>query len=93
MSGSGRMLEDLTATERTVLALAATGHSNLEIAAHLVVSEDTVKTHVAHILAKTHTPNRVEAGRVLGLPHALAVLSEKVPAMACCAWLNPSAPA
>ncbi|MEO8541594.1 MAG: AAA family ATPase [bacterium] len=47
--------------ELEVLALVATGRSNREIAATLVISEPTVATHVRHILDKTGTANRTEA--------------------------------
>jgi DNA-binding NarL/FixJ family response regulator len=42
----------LTAREREVLALMAEGRTNIGIAQRLVVSERTVETHVASILAK-----------------------------------------
>jgi LuxR family maltose regulon positive regulatory protein len=53
--------ETLSGRERDVLRLLAAGAANQEIADTLVVSIHTVKTHVAHILAKLHAANRTEA--------------------------------
>lgn len=64
--------QNLTAREREVLGLMTKGLSNSEIAARLVVSPSTVKTHVSSILAKLEVTTRTEAA-------VLAVQSDWVP--------------
>jgi DNA-binding NarL/FixJ family response regulator len=53
--------EALTARETEVLRHMALGLSNREIAAALSISEETVKTHVTHVLAKMNVDNRAQA--------------------------------
>jgi LuxR family maltose regulon positive regulatory protein len=55
------LVEPLTDRETDVLRLIAAGKSNQRIAHELVVTLDTVKKHVSHVLGKLGAANRTEA--------------------------------
>ena len=64
------LAEALTARELEVLGMLAAGKSNRAIASELVVTLDTVKKHVSHVMDKLGAANRTEAvarARELGL--------------------------
>jgi DNA-binding NarL/FixJ family response regulator len=59
-AGNDAVLADLSGRERDVFLLTAKGLGNSEIAASLVLSEATVKSHVGSILAKLRLKNRIQ---------------------------------
>lgn len=67
--------EVLTARETEVLRRVALGMSNKDIAAALAVGEETVKTHVTHVLSKLQVENRSQA-IVQALKRGLVSLDE-----------------
>jgi LuxR family transcriptional regulator, maltose regulon positive regulatory protein len=60
-AGLPGLVEPLTPRELEVLGMLAAGRSNQVIAAELVVTLDTVKKHVSHVLGKLGAANRTEA--------------------------------
>jgi DNA-binding NarL/FixJ family response regulator len=67
--------DELTPRETEVLRHLALGRSNRDIASALSVSEETVKTHVGHVLSKLQVENRAQA-IVQALKRGLVVLDE-----------------
>jgi DNA-binding NarL/FixJ family response regulator len=53
--------EILTQREREILQLLADGMSNADVATRLFISQETVKSHVRHILAKLEADTRTQA--------------------------------
>ena len=58
--------EQLTAREQEVTALICLGYSNNEIAEKLVISPNTVKSHVSHAMRKFGATKRTEIQLILG---------------------------
>ena len=74
---AGKLLAALTAREREVLALVATGLSNDEIATRLYLSPLTVKTHVSRIMTKVSARDRAQLV-VLGYETGLVTPGQQV---------------
>jgi len=55
-------VEALSSREREIAELAATGHSNLEIARRLSISHKTVEKHLGCVYQKLHISSRVQLG-------------------------------
>jgi DNA-binding NarL/FixJ family response regulator len=53
--------DDLSSREIDVLRLIADGNANKEIANKLCIADETVKSHIANILAKLHANDRTHA--------------------------------
>ncbi|HEX6110021.1 MAG TPA: response regulator transcription factor [Ktedonobacteraceae bacterium] len=65
----------LSEREREVLRRLALGHTNREIAEEMMISPETVKTHVGNILAKLHLVHRTQAV-VFALKYGLISLED-----------------
>ena len=62
--------ESLTATERAVSELVASGQTNREVGRELLMSPHTVDAHLRHIFAKLDVNSRVDLARLVGETHA-----------------------
>jgi PAS domain S-box-containing protein len=58
--GPPEQLGELTPREREILALVALGNTSVQIAEHLVISNETVRTHVRNAMAKTGAKTRAQ---------------------------------
>ncbi len=70
--------ESLSPRELGVVRLVAQGMSNAEIAARLYLSEATVKSHIARILAKLSLRDRVQVA-VYAYEHGIVRPGDRVP--------------
>ncbi|MCJ0868619.1 response regulator transcription factor [Streptomyces sp. AP-93] len=75
---NGTALEDLTVREREAVVLVAHGLSNDEIAAHMVISPLTAKTHVNRAMTKLHARDRAQLV-ILAYESGLVVPSSRPP--------------
>ncbi len=60
-----RLWDELSPREKQVAALTCMGHTNDEIAAQMVISTNTVKTHMRRVLDKCNVNSKVELQNVL----------------------------
>jgi pimeloyl-ACP methyl ester carboxylesterase/DNA-binding CsgD family transcriptional regulator len=60
-AGASEVFPELTRRERQILEHIARGHDNLQIAAHLELSEKTVRNHITAVFAKLHVESRAQA--------------------------------
>jgi DNA-binding CsgD family transcriptional regulator len=70
MPGTGGTLSLLTPRERTVLARAAAGETNADIASALFIGESTVRKHLEHIYDKLEVRNRAAAAAAYTQAHS-----------------------
>lgn len=62
-------LELLTARERELLTLLASGHGTAAVARHLPISTKTAANHLSHVLTRVGAADRPNG--IWGIPHAL----------------------
>jgi two-component system, NarL family, response regulator LiaR len=75
MMRAGDGLDELSPREHDVLRQLAFGRSNKEIAEALKITDETVKTHVGHLLGKLQLENRTQAV-VYALKHGIVSMEE-----------------
>jgi two-component system, NarL family, response regulator LiaR len=75
LTGGGRHNTNLTEREQAVLRQIALGQTNREIAVVLMITEETVKTHVGNILTKLQLAHRTQAV-IYALKKGLITLDE-----------------
>ncbi|QBD76171.1 hypothetical protein EPA93_09180 [Ktedonosporobacter rubrisoli] len=69
LADTTRQVEPLSAQEKRVLSLIATGRSNQEIAHEMIISINTVKYHIKHIYQKLGVSNRLQASEAAHTLH------------------------